>query len=84
MLIDSEYNPLSQEFYAETNRDPLNFLEFMIVAMLESIKDKCEHFITFSNRSKRQFCLLCHNFKVSNNKSRRSLSQNSDGYKTTI
>ena len=45
MLTNSEYNPLSQKNYTETNLDPLSFLEFIIVDMIESIKDKCNIYL---------------------------------------
>ena len=41
MLKDSEYNPLSQETYLDLKKDPLYFMEFVSVAMIESIRSQC-------------------------------------------
>lgn len=41
MLTDSDYNPLSQQNLADVKKDPIHFLEFLIVAMIESLKEFC-------------------------------------------
>jgi len=42
MLTDSDYNPLSQQNLADIKKDPLHFLEFIVVAMIESLKEHCK------------------------------------------
>eukprot|EP00826_Nyctotherus_ovalis_P063665 TRINITY_DN9338_c0_g1_i1.p1 TRINITY_DN9338_c0_g1~~TRINITY_DN9338_c0_g1_i1.p1 ORF type:complete len:181 (-),score=48.11 TRINITY_DN9338_c0_g1_i1:93-635(-) len=41
MLTDSDYNPLSQQNLTDVKKDPIHFLEFLIVAMIESLKEFC-------------------------------------------
>eukprot|EP00826_Nyctotherus_ovalis_P057175 TRINITY_DN7809_c0_g2_i6.p1 TRINITY_DN7809_c0_g2~~TRINITY_DN7809_c0_g2_i6.p1 ORF type:complete len:377 (+),score=109.15 TRINITY_DN7809_c0_g2_i6:581-1711(+) len=39
MLTDTEYNPLSQSNFLKTESDPLHFLDFLSVAMLEVLRE---------------------------------------------
>eukprot|EP00826_Nyctotherus_ovalis_P057176 TRINITY_DN7809_c0_g2_i7.p2 TRINITY_DN7809_c0_g2~~TRINITY_DN7809_c0_g2_i7.p2 ORF type:complete len:190 (+),score=56.42 TRINITY_DN7809_c0_g2_i7:194-763(+) len=41
MLTDTEYNPLSQSNFLKTESDPLHFLDFLSVAMLEVLRETC-------------------------------------------
>lgn len=41
MLTDSSYNPLSQNDYTNMKKDPLEFMEFMSLAMIEYIRTPC-------------------------------------------
>lgn len=41
MLSDSKYDPLSQEWYMDLKKDPLYFMEFVSLAMIESIRSQC-------------------------------------------
>jgi len=39
MLTDNEYNPLSQTNYTKIEADPLHFLDFLSVAMIEVLRE---------------------------------------------
>lgn len=41
MFTDAEYNPLSQSNFLKTELDPLHFLDFLSVAMLEILRETC-------------------------------------------
>ena len=48
MLADPEYNPLSQASLAKIESDPMNFLEFLAVAMVQSLKKECNTLLYLS------------------------------------